>query len=60
MNEIDILNNAIHNLEKNIPINWDWKTIDYNKDKGVDGELSIILNNQKKIFFVEIIFLRKT
>lgn len=54
MNEIDILNNAIHNLEKNIPINWDWKAIDYNKDKGVDGELSIILNNQKKIFFVEI------
>jgi len=54
MNEIDILNNAIHNLEKNIPVNWDWKTIDYNKDKGVDGELSIILNNQKKIFFVEI------
>lgn len=54
MNEIDILNNAIHNLEKNVPINWDWKTIDYNKDKGVDGELSIILNNQKKMFFVEI------
>lgn len=54
MNEIEILNNAIHNLEKNIPINWDWKTIDYNKDKEVDGELSIILNNQKKIFFVEI------
>lgn len=54
MNEIEILNNAIHNLEKNIPINWDWKTIDHNKDKGVDGELSIILNNQKKIFFVEI------
>jgi hypothetical protein len=54
MNEIDILNNAIHNLEKNIPVNWDWKTIEYNKDKGVAGELSIILNNQKKIFFVEI------
>lgn len=54
MNEIDILNNAIHNLEKNIPINWDWKTIDYEKNKEVDGELSIIVNNQKKIFFVEI------
>ncbi|WP_281335869.1 type IV toxin-antitoxin system AbiEi family antitoxin [Flavobacterium eburneipallidum] len=54
MNEIEILNNAIHNLEKNVPINWDWKTVDYNKDKGVDGELSIILNNQKKIFFVQI------
>lgn len=54
MNEIEILNNAIHNLEKNIPINWDWKTIDYNKDKGFDGELNIILNNQKNIFFVEI------
>lgn len=54
MNEIDILNNAIHNLEKNVPINWDWKTIDYNKNKEVDGELSIIVNNQKKIFFVDI------
>lgn len=54
MNEIDILNNAIHNLEKNIPLNWEWKSIDYDKDKGGDGELSIILNNQKKIFFVEI------
>lgn len=54
MNEIEILNNAIHNLEKNIPINWDWKTIDYEKNKEVDGELSIIVNNQKKIFFVEI------
>lgn len=54
MNEIDILNNAIHNLEQNIPITWDWKTVDYNKDKEVDGELSIIVNNQQKIFFVEI------
>lgn len=54
MNEIDILNNAIHNLEKNIPINWDWKTIDYGRNKGFNGELSIIINNQKKIFFVEI------
>lgn len=54
MNEIDILNNAIHNLEKNIPINWDWKTIDYEKNKEVDGELSIIINNQQKIFFVEV------
>jgi hypothetical protein len=53
MNEIDILNNAIHNLEKNIPINWDWKTID-NKDKGVDGQISIIVNNQKNVLFVEI------
>ncbi|MDD5151846.1 MAG: type IV toxin-antitoxin system AbiEi family antitoxin [Flavobacterium sp.] len=54
MNEIEILNNAIHNLEKNIPLNWDWKTVDYNKDKEVDGELNIIVNNQQKIFFVEI------
>lgn len=54
MNEIEILNNAIHNLEKNIPINWDWKTIDDDKDKEVDGELSIIVNNQKTMLFVEI------
>ena len=54
MNQIDILNNAIHNLEKNIPITWVWKTIEWNKDKGIDGELSITLNNQKKVFFVDI------
>ena len=54
MKEIDILNNAIHNLEKNIPINWEWKTIDDNIDKGVDGKLSIIVNNQKKRLFVQI------
>ncbi len=54
MNEIEILNTAIHNLEKSIPINWDWKTIDYNKDKEVDGELTIIVNNQKITVLVEI------
>lgn len=54
MNEIEILNNAIHILEKSIPISWDWKTVDYSKDKEVDGELRIIVNNQQKIFFVEI------
>lgn len=54
MNEIEILNNAIQNLEKNIPINWEWEAIDYNKDKGMDGELSITLNNQKITLPVEI------
>lgn len=54
MNEIDILNTAIHNLEKNIPINWDWKAIDDKKDKGVDGELSIIVNNQKIVLYADI------
>lgn len=27
MTELDIFNNAIHNLEKDIPITWDWKVI---------------------------------
>lgn len=54
MNEIEILNNAIQNLEKNIPINWDWKTVDYNEQKEIDGELAIIVNNQKVTLFVEI------
>ena len=54
MNEIDILNNAIHNLEKNIPINWEWKTIDNSEDKGVDGQISITVNNQTNMLFVEI------
>ncbi|WP_445731744.1 type IV toxin-antitoxin system AbiEi family antitoxin [Mariniflexile sp.] len=54
MNEVDILNNAIHNLEKDIPLTWDWKTMDYNKDIGIDGELDIMINNQKIIMVVEV------
>ena len=37
MNEVDILNNAIHNLEGDIPITWDWKTMDYTNGTSVDG-----------------------
>ena len=44
MNEIDILNKAIHNLEKDIPITWNWKNMDYNNDIGIDGELDLIIN----------------
>jgi len=54
MKEKDILNNALHNLEKVIPINWDWKTIDNNKDIGVDGELDILINNLRVLFMVEV------
>ncbi len=54
MKEKDILNNALHNLEKVIPINWDWKTIDNNKDIGVDGELDILINNLRVQFMVEV------
>lgn len=54
MNEIDILNKAIHNLEKDIPITWNWKNMDYNNDMGIDGELDLIINNQNILMFVEI------
>ncbi len=54
MKEKDILNNALHNLEKVIPINWDWKTIDTNKDIGADGELDILINNLRVQFTVEV------
>ena len=54
MSELDIFNNAIHNLEKDIPITWDWKTIDPNKDTGIDGELDITLNDKKVLLLVEI------
>src|SRR5690606_4084812 len=54
MNELDILNNAINNLQKDIPLTWEWKTVDYNKDKGIDGELDIIVNNQRIIMVVEV------
>jgi hypothetical protein len=30
MNEVDILNNTIHNLQKDISIIWNWKTINDN------------------------------
>ncbi|WP_339917419.1 type IV toxin-antitoxin system AbiEi family antitoxin [Yeosuana marina] len=52
MNEIDILNNAVHNLEKDIPITWDWKLMDYNND--IDGELDLTINNQNVIMLVEV------
>lgn len=54
MNEIDILNNAIHNLEKDIPIIWNWKNKDYNNDIGIDGELDLIINNQNILMVVEV------
>lgn len=54
MNEIDILNKAIHNLEKDIPITWNWKNMDYNNDIGIDGELDLIINNQNFLMVVEV------
>ncbi|WP_147676322.1 type IV toxin-antitoxin system AbiEi family antitoxin [Algibacter pacificus] len=54
MNEIDILNKAIHNLEKDIPIIWNWKNKDYNNDIGIDGELDLIINNQNILMVVEV------
>lgn len=54
MKEKDILNNALHNLEKVIPINWDWNPIDNNKNNVVDGELDILINNLRVLFMVEV------
>lgn len=54
MNEIDILNRAIYNLEKEVPITWDWKTMDYNNDIGIDGELDMTINKQKMLLLVEV------
>lgn len=54
MNEVDILNKAIHNLEKDIPITWIWKNMDYNNDMGVDGKLDLTINNQNILMFVEV------
>ena len=54
MNEIDILQKAIHNLEKNIQITWNWKTIHHNNDIAVDGELEMLINNLNLQMLVEI------
>lgn len=52
MNEVDILNNAINNLEKDVSIIWKWKTMDYHND--IDGELAITINSQKLLLLVEV------
>ena len=54
MNETDIVNKAIHNLEKDIPIIWDWEIMISNKDLGIDGELELTINNQKMLMLVEV------
>lgn len=54
MNETDIVNKAIHNLEKEIPIIWDWEIMISNKDLGIDGELELTINNQKMLMLVEV------
>lgn len=54
MKEVDILNNAILNLEKDVSINWNWKNLEDNRGIGVDGELDIKINKQQITLFVEI------
>lgn len=54
MKEKDILDNALHNLKKVIPINWDWNDIDNAKDVDIDGELDILINNLRVQFIVEV------
>ena len=54
MNEIDILYTAIHNIEKDIPVVYNWKTIDNKNNIGIDGELKLTVNNQKTLMMVEI------
>ena len=54
MNEVDILLKAIHNLGKGIQITWNWKTIQYNNDIGVDGGLDMLINNQNIQMLVEL------
>ncbi|WP_345006298.1 type IV toxin-antitoxin system AbiEi family antitoxin [Snuella lapsa] len=54
MNAIDILNNAVRNLETIVPLTWDWRTIDRDEGVGVDGELELTMNNQKILMIVEV------
>jgi len=54
MTELDILNNAIFNLKKEVPINCNWSTNASNMDFGIDGELEISLNTKQVLLLVEI------
>lgn len=54
MTELDIFNTAIHNLEKEFPITWHWKTIAHNRDIGIDGELDLTLKDKQVLLMVDI------
>jgi hypothetical protein len=54
MNETDILNNAIHNLEKKVPIKWNWSIMGLHQDLEVDRKLELTLNEKTIILNVEI------
>ncbi len=44
MNKIDILDTAFYNLEKQIPLTWNF---DFLKEKEIDGTLNITIDNDK-------------
>ncbi|MEZ4802282.1 MAG: type IV toxin-antitoxin system AbiEi family antitoxin [Gelidibacter sp.] len=53
MNEVDILNKALHNLQKEIPLTWDWEPMQNNRAE-VDGQLVIEMRNKRIQMFVEV------
>ena len=55
MKNEEIIYRVLNTLENEIPIKWDWNTIDvYNNIIGIDGNLTLLINGQTLNFNVEI------
>lgn len=54
MNENDIIHIALNALNQEISIEWDWNTVNGINDRGIDGVLTIGMNNRQFNFKTEI------
>jgi|SRR5690554_366533 len=54
MRGAEVLNNALQNLEKIVPIKWNWNPINGTQDPGIDGDLEMQLNDKTIKFNVEV------
>lgn len=54
MKNEEIIYRVLNTLENEIPIKWDWNTIDFYNDTGVDGNLTLVINDQTLNFNVGI------
>lgn len=54
MNENDIIHIALNALNQEILIEWDWDTVNGANDRGIDGILTIGMNNRQFNFRTEI------
>lgn len=54
MKEAEVLHNALQNLERVVPIKWNWNPTNGTQDLGIDGNLEVHLNDKTIKFNVEV------